>query len=65
MGAHKKCIPPPDIEKKAKPIDHSQNIILKAEIERMKKLINEKIKSPDMAKKAAQIISEMLNSKKE
>lgn len=68
MVAQKKCLPITNAEKesvpkKSVPIDHSQNIILKAEIERMKKLINEKIKDPDMAKKAAQVISEMLNSK--
>jgi hypothetical protein len=39
------------------------NISDKAEIERMKKLISEKIKDPSVAKKAAYIIAEMLNKK--
>lgn len=39
----------------------AQNNVQKAEIERMKKLLAEKIKDPDLAKKAAMIISEMLN----
>lgn len=41
----------------------SENIVQKAEIERMKKLLSEKIKDPKLAKKAALIIAEMLNSK--
>lgn len=39
----------------------AQNNLAKAEIERMKKLLTEKIKDPNLAKKAAMIISEMLN----
>ena len=39
----------------------AQNNVAKAEIERMKKLLSEKIKDPNLAKKAAMIISEMLN----
>jgi hypothetical protein len=35
----------------------------KMEIERFKKLISEKIKDPKMAKKAALIISELINKK--
>lgn len=41
----------------------SDNIVQKAEIERMKKLLSEKIKDPKLAKKAALIISEMLTQK--
>ena len=50
-------------EKKKVNVDQSENIILKAEIERMKKLLTEKIKDPNLAKKAAMIISEILNKK--
>ena len=56
MGALKK---PTEIKKSA-PQD---NTIQKAEIERMKKMLSEKIKDPELARKAAMIISEMLNSK--
>lgn len=63
MSAHKKCIPAPVPEKKKIESDSTQNVIQKAEIERMKKLLSEKIKDPKLAKKAAMIISEMLNSK--
>lgn len=65
MGAQKKWSPLPEPEKNKKPVaeDSSDNVIQKAEIERMKKLLNEKIKDPNMAKKAAMIISEMLNGK--
>lgn len=41
----------------------SNNLRDKAEIERMKKLLSEKIKDPNLAKKAAFIIAEMLNKK--
>ena len=41
----------------------SDNLRDKAEIERMKKLLTEKIKDPNLAKKAALIIAEMLNKK--
>ena len=37
--------------------------IQKAEIEKMKKLLSEKIKNPELARKAAMIISEMLDKK--
>ena len=37
--------------------------IQKAEIERMKKILLEKIKNPELARKAAMIISEMLDKK--
>lgn len=43
--------------------DSAENLIHKAEIDRMKKLLSEKIKDPKLAKKAALIISEMLNKK--
>jgi hypothetical protein len=35
----------------------------KQEIEKMKKVISEKIKNPELARKAALIISEMINNK--
>lgn len=38
--------------------------VQKLEIERIKRLLAEKIKDPNLAKKAAMIISEMINSKK-
>lgn len=61
MGALKKpaCIPVP--QNKIKSADNVDNVISKAEIERMKRLITEKIKDPGLAKKAAMIISEMFN----
>lgn len=51
---------------KAKPklVDvNDNNAIAKAEIERMQKLLAEKIKDPKLARKAAMIISEMLDKK--
>ncbi len=65
MSAQKKWTQLPEPEKKKKPAanDSSDNVIQKAEIERMKKLLSEKIKDPKLAKKAAMIISEMLNGK--
>lgn len=66
MGAVKK-IPCPTTTK-AKPdlkvVNATDNAADKVEIERMKKLLAEKIKDPNLAKKAALIISEMVNSKK-
>ena len=67
MGALKKptgkpqCVP----EKKTtlKIVENVENTAQKAEIERMKRLVTEKIKDPNLAKKAALIISEMINSK--
>ena len=38
-------------------------VVQKIEIERMKKVITEKIKDPALARKAAMIISEMLDKK--
>lgn len=63
MSAQKKWVPIPTPEKNKKTSDSSENIVQKAEIERMKKLLSEKIKDPKLAKKAALIIAEMLNSK--
>lgn len=65
MGAQKKWnpLPAPVPEKKKNAPDPAQNVIEKAEIERMKKLLSEKIKDPKLAKKAALIIAEMLNPK--
>ena len=62
MGALKKptCTPAPVAKKPASAPDQT---IQKAEIERMKKLLSEKIKNPELARKAAMIISEMLNKK--
>lgn len=66
MSAQKKWNPlpcPVAPEKKNTVSSEAQNIVQKAEIERMKKLLSEKIKDPKLAKKAALIIAEMLNSK--
>lgn len=58
MGALKK----PDCQNKSSAA--VDNLRDKAEIDRMKKLLSEKIKDPKLAKKAAFIISEMLNKTK-
>jgi hypothetical protein len=67
MGALKKPCPPPVPKKpetkKANLELVTENQVTKAEIERMKKLLSEKIKDPKLAQKAALIISEMLNNK--
>jgi hypothetical protein len=63
MGAQKKWTILPSPEKKKSSVDTSDSIVHKAEIERMKKLLSEKIKDPKLAKKAALIITEMLNPK--
>ena len=42
----------------------SQSVEDKQKIDSLKKIISSKIKAPDLAKKAAQIISEMLNNSK-
>ncbi len=62
MGALKKpnCTPTPQAKKTTPAPDQT---IQKAEIERMKKLLSEKIKDPELARKAAMIISEMLDKK--
>jgi histone H3/H4 len=61
MGALKK----PDCNSVVKPknkiADATDNTIQKAEIDRMKRLITDKIKDPELARKAAMIISEMLD----
>lgn len=44
--------------------NNAENLIQKAEIDRLKKLLSEKIKDPKLAKKAAMIISEMLGPNK-
>ena len=44
-------------------VNDDNTVVQKAEIERMKKVITEKIKDPALAKKAAMIISEMLDKK--
>lgn len=60
MGAKKlpECAPKMPVKPKTPEVD---SVVQKAEIERMKKLITEKIKDPALAKKAAMIITEMLN----
>ena len=63
MGAQKKWVTIPTPEKKKISTEVVDNTVQKAEIERIKKLLSEKIKDPKLAKKAALIISEMLNSK--
>lgn len=66
MGAVKKIpceIPQKKTNLKVVP-DAIDNTAAKTDIERMKKLLSEKIKDPNLAKKAALIISEMINSKK-
>jgi hypothetical protein len=63
MGAQKKYITLPTPQKKKVDIDPAVNIAQKAEIEKMKKLLSEKIKDPKLAKRAALIITEMLNTK--
>lgn len=69
MGAHKKIDHSPKEfakpEKKKLEIvrDEQSSVMQKAEIDRIKKLLSEKIKDPAIAKKAAMIISEMLNKK--
>ncbi len=40
---------------------NTKNVADKASVEQMKKLIQNKLQDPTMAKKAAQIISELLN----
>lgn len=65
MGALKKtnekpCTPE---KKKADLKIVTDNQADKVEIERMKRLLSEKIKDPKLAKKAAMIISEMLDKK--
>ena len=44
-------------------VNDDNTVVQKAEIERMKKVINENIKDPALARKAAMIISEMLDKK--
>lgn len=60
MGALKKPDCAPKTLPKSKP-EQVDNVVQKAEIERMKKLLTEKIKDPALAKKAAMIITEMFN----
>jgi hypothetical protein len=64
MGSPKKnWTPLPEPLKKKETSDNTENLLHKAEIDRMKKLLTEKIKDPKLARKAAMIISEMLNPK--
>ncbi len=48
------------VTKKTTVVNQTDTTIAKAEIERMKRLLTEKIKDPALAKKAAMIISDML-----
>lgn len=43
--------------------DVNQSVLDKAEIDRLKKILSEKIKDPKLAKKASMIIAEMLSKK--
>jgi len=67
MGALKKPCPTPAPKmpetKKANLEIVTENQVAKAEIDRMKRLLSEKIKDPKLAQKAALIISEMINKK--
>lgn len=67
MGALKKpdCKPTSTPAKKVNHLSvvNDNTVVQKAEIDRMKKLISEKIKDPTLARKAAMIISEMLDKK--
>lgn len=64
MGALKKKADCPVTESKKPALKIvSDNQADKAEIDRMKRLLTEKIKDPKLAQKAALIISEMLNKK--
>lgn len=67
MVAHKKQswtpLQKPENKKEKPAENNAENLIYKAEIERMKKLLSEKIRDPKLAKKAAMIISEMINKK--
>ncbi len=65
MGACKEEVPTPTKPEQKKSdlklvVDNQAD---KAEIDRMKRLLSDKIKDPKLAKKAAMIISEMLNKK--
>ena len=59
-GVEKPCTPE---KKKADLKIVTDNQADKVEIERMKRLLSEKIKDPKLTKKAAMIISEMLDKK--
>lgn len=66
MGAQKKNWTPiqkPESKKENAIPNAAENLAHKAEIDRMKKLLSEKIRDPKLAKKAAMIISEMVNRK--
>lgn len=68
MGALKKPDCKSTTPTPAKKVNHltvvdDNTVVQKAEIERMKKVIAEKIKDPTLARKAAMIISEMLDKK--
>lgn len=65
MSAYNKCIEKKKEDKKVGNAlrEATDNLRDKAEIDRIKKLLSEKIKDPKLAQKAALIISEMLNKK--
>lgn len=58
-----KCDEIPTVKPKLKIVEATDNVTQKAEIERMKKMIAEKIKDPALARKAAMLITEMLDKK--
>lgn len=68
MGAQKKqnwtpVCKPEQKQSERKQDSTAENLIHKAEIDRMKKLLSEKMRDQKYAKKAALIISEMLKPK--
>jgi hypothetical protein len=63
MGAQKKQNWQPVCKPEHKKDSATENLAHKAEIDRMKKLLSEKMRDPKYAKKAALIISEMLKPK--
>lgn len=70
MGWPKKKIDQakPSLEEVKKPNlklvnDANQTVLDKAEIDRLRKILSEKIKDPKLAKKASMIIAEMLSKK--
>lgn len=70
MGWPKKKIDQPKavLEENKKPNlklvnDSNQTVLDKAEIDRLRKILSEKIKDPKLAKKASMIIAEMLSKK--
>lgn len=63
MSALKKPECRPNKKNNQLSITDDNTLVQKSEIEQMKKVIAEKIKNPALARKAAMIISEMLDKK--